>query len=412
MKSIAFFNSLFPALSATFIYREALELKKRGLPIKTFAIRKPPLDEISKECYDLRDTTTYLLPLNIVKLLKAHLYFLFKHPGRYIGTLIFLLTRKFDRKLKDRLRTVIHFCEGVLLAKLLIEDNEISHIHVHYAAHPASVAFAASKLSGIPFSFTAHAYDIWIDRLFIKDKVNAARFAVACTNFGREQILKNNGIIDPDKLVTVYHGIDTEKFAPRDKHDSESQTTIVHVGRLSEEKAQANIILACKILKHEGYDFQCLIIGDGDLYNDLKELIIQNDLEDRVELVGKVFQEEIIDYYAKADMFVLSSHRENLPNVLVESMAMGIPTIATGIAAIPELIQDGENGLLIEPNNIEQLARAMKRLIDEKEFAQRIADNGRKTVLEKFDHNTSLDKLVELYSQQDIVVNPATAIES
>jgi glycosyltransferase involved in cell wall biosynthesis len=405
MKSIAFFNSLFPALSATFIYKEALELKKRGLPIKTFAIRKPPLDEISKECHGLRETTTYLLPANIIKFIGAHLYFLLKHPLRYFGTLIFLLTRKFNHKLKDRYRTILHFCEGVLLAKLLTEDDDICHIHVHYAAHPASVAIAASKLTGIPFSFTAHAYDIWIDRLFIEDKVNAARFAIACTKYGREQILKNNGIIDPKKLVTIYHGIDTEKFAPRETPTRNSKTTILHVGRLSEEKAQANIILACKILKRDHYDFQCLIIGDGPLYNDLKGLIVQNDLDDQVKLVGKVFQEEIIDYYAKADMFVLSSYRENMPNVLVESMSMGIPTIATAIAAIPELIQDGENGLLVEPNNIEQLAQAMKRLIDKKEFAQQIAQNGRNTVLDKFDHNDSLDQLIELYRKHDLPVN-------
>ena len=406
MKSIAFFNSLFPALSATFIYREALELKKRGLPIKTFAIRKPPLDEISQESHGLRENTTYLLPVNIIKLTAAHLYFLFKHPPRYFGTLLFMLTRKFDHKLKDRYRTVLHFCEGVLLAKLLAEEKDIGHIHVHYAAHPASVAFAASKLTRIPFSFTAHAYDIWIDRLFIKDKVNAARFAIACTEYGREQILKNNGIVNPEKLVTIYHGIDTDKFAPRPSPRPESQTTIVHVGRLSEEKAQANLVRACKILKREHYDFQCLIIGDGPLYSDLKELIDRNGLADQVKLVGKVFQEDIVDYYARADLFVLCSHRENLPNVLVESMAMAIPTIATAIAAIPELIQDGENGLLVEPDNTEQLARAMKRVIDEKEFARRIAENGRKTVLDKFDHNDSLDQLIELYRKHDLTIDP------
>jgi len=402
MKYIAFINSLFPALSATFIYKEVLGLRKRGLPVKTFAIRKPPLEEISKESYDLRDTTVYLLPVNYLKLVQAHLYFVLKYPLRFLHTLCFLITRKFDNKLKDRFRTLLHFFEGILFAKLIEEQGDICHIHAHYAAHPTSVALTASMLTKLPFSFTAHAYDIWIDRLFIKDKVNAAEFVITCTAYGRQQILKNNGILNPRKITTIYHGVNTSKFSPRHSAPA-SKTTILHVGRLSEEKSQDNLIRACAILKQQRYNFECLIVGDGPLYSYLKDLIIQNGLEGVVKLVGKVFQENIINYYAAADMFVLPSQRENLPNVLLESLAMGVPVIATNIAGIPELIQNNKNGLLVDPNNVEALAATMKKLIDDKELTKTLRNNGRRSVCRNFEQQSMLDKIVELYRAHGVI---------
>lgn len=422
MPTIAVITNYFPALTETFINNEINGLKKRNISIKTFSIRKPQIDSISKESHNLFYSTIYLLPINIINFLKAHCYFIFRHPLRYMRLLIFLMTRNYsDNRLhkKNRLRTFFHFCEGVYLAKLIKDDSNIKHIHAHYANHSTTLAMVVSELTKIPFSFTAHAYDIWADNLFLKEKVNAAKFVITCAKYGKEVILKNHNIINPDKITTIYHGVNIEKFKMKERENQNKKENrkinILTIGRLVVEKAQKNLILACKTLKEEGYDFQCNIIGDGPLFKDLQEVIFKNKLDKVVSLVGKVFQEEIVKYYQNADIVVLPSIRikingteidsDNLPNVLLESLSMGIPSIASNIAAIPELIKHKETGILVQPDDVGAIADAIKLLIKDKKLANNIAENGRTFICENFDVEKSLDQIVKLYHSNGVIEN-------
>ena len=396
MRSIAFINNYFPALSATFIYREVIGLRSRGLAIRTFSIRKPPKSSLSQESLGLTDSTTYLLPVQVASFLSAHLYYILRNPWRYVRILFFLMTRRFDCPFKDRKRTFYHFCEAVYFAKIIEEDAEIAHIHAHYASHPTTVAFVASALSGRPFSFTAHAHDIWEDRLFLTEKLNAAAFAITCTHYGRLSLLKAGNIREPDKITTIYHGIDTSDFFPRPKADHHP-ITILNVGRLTWEKAHINLLKACSQLKREGYLFRCLIAGEGPLLQTIQEFIAASGLTQEVTLLGRVFQEYIRELYSQADIFALSSIQENLPNVLLESLAMGLPVVASNIAGVPELILDRHTGLLVRPNDPSHLAEAIRTLIDDPELRYSLARNGREHVCTHFDIQFSLDKLQSLY---------------
>ena len=392
-------------MSATFIYREIIELKRRGVKIITYSIRRPDINSISNESRHFLDTTTYLLPVNLFLFFKAHLYFLLFRPFQYLNTVFFLLTRKYDNPLKDRRRTIFHFCEAVYLAKLMQREGNISHIHAHYASHPATLALVAARFLGINYSFTGHASDIWTDRLFVKEKVHSAKFVITCTIFGRNYILNLVGEGYSNKIRTVYHGIDLKRFSPSELTPGSSCgiLRILNIGRLSPEKAHANLIKACRLLKDNGLNFQCDIIGDGPLFNSLNGLILELDLKREVRLLGKVFQENIFGHFLESDIFVLSSIRENLPNVLLESMAMGVPVIATELAGIPELIKDGSNGFLTPPGDISCLASRIMRLANDHGLRQGYSENGRKTVEEHFDQSRSIDKILEIYKYYEIV---------
>lgn len=398
MGAIAFINNHFPALSATFIYREVLDLKERGVNLRTYSIRRPDPNSLSDDSLDLLRTTTYLLPASLYNLGLAHVRFIFKNPARYLHLIFFLMTREFDKPVRDRVRTFFHFCEGVLFAALIKDSDEINHIHAHYASHPATLAMVASKLTGIPFSFTAHAHDIWEDRLFVGDKLRAALFVVTCTKHAKDRMSQEHGEELCAKITHIYHGINIDEFSRNPSETDSSEYVILNVGRLCWEKAQKNLILACKRVKDRGYKFRCIIAGDGPLKDALMTLIEQNELNNTVELIGRVFQQDIKKLYEQANLFVLSSIQENLPNVLVESLSMGVPSVATSIAAIPELIEHKETGILVPPNDVEELANAIIFMMDNKAVSKRLGDNGRARVCERFDCKESISQLLNLYS--------------
>jgi glycosyltransferase involved in cell wall biosynthesis len=315
------------------------------------------------------------------------------------------MTRRYNKKITDRKRTFFHFAEGVYFAKLIQEDSTIRHIHAHYVSHPATVTMIASVLNRIPFSFTAHATDIWEDKLFIKEKVNGAKFAITCSEYGRRAILNLRGIKEPKKITTVYHGVDTESFRRTKPLARNSKPIILNIGRLFFHKAQDNLIKACKILRDQGVEFQCLIGGDGPLKEYLEKLINDNMLQENIKMLGAVLQEDIKQYYEIADIFVLPSISENLPNVLLESLSMGIPVIATEVAGIPELIKDKETGILVKPNDIEGLAKAMELLICDENLRKNISEKGKDWVTKKFDAARCLERLEDVYRSNNIILD-------
>ena len=252
------------------------------------------------------------------------------------------------------------------------------------------------------FAIAAHADDIVLDRLFISEKVNASKFVITCTKYGKKTILKNPNIEDQEKISVVYHGVDIKKYSNAIVKKSK-KINLLTVGRLSEEKVQKNLIRACKILKEKGYEFQCQIVGGGPLFVELNEEIINNHLTDYVKLVGQVFQEEIKKYYQMADIFVLPSIRENLPNVLLECMAMGVPAIASNIAGIPELIDNGRNGILIQPDDINVLADAIEELLNDEKLRLFLGENSRTRVCDEFDFEKSIDRIENLYHKYHVI---------
>lgn len=408
---IAFINNHFPSLSGTFIYREVLKLRERGINVKTFSIRKPNINELSADSHDLFHSTVYLLGNSFWFYTFQILFRFLKQPWQCLTLLVFLMTRHFERKIKDRVRTFFHYCEGICFAELLQRDRSISHIHAHYASHPCTVAMVASSLTGVPFSFTAHAYDIWDDRLFVEDKVNAAKFVITCTNYGRQFLLRSCHVNSPEKVVTIYHGVDTGRFKP-EVRVRQDRACLLSIGRLHPEKGQMNLILACDLLRKQGYNFICYIVGDGELFELFKKTVSENKLEHFVKLEGRVFQERIAEYYSQADILVLPSLKENLPNVLVESLSMGVPVVASNIAGIPEVVKNGETGILVAPDSVEALVGAIRQLLDDKVLARRLGSVGRRLVCRDFDIDRCTDMIVGLYDKYGVLAESLPTTDS
>jgi glycosyltransferase involved in cell wall biosynthesis len=400
--AIGYLAQKFPGLTTTFVYREVLALRADGLQIRTFSTWKPKLNELSEEAKDLVEETFYIFPLNWLQFLLSHAWYLFTRPHRYLGTLWFCLTRE-HKTSKNRLRTFYHFCEGVYLARE-IERGGIRHIHAHFALNATTIALVVSRLTGVSFSFTAHANDIFINPILLPEKIEAARFIIAISEYNRRFL---HSIVPSqetfDKTHIVHCGIDVRRFSPPARRSQNDHPIILAVGRLVEKKGHPYLVKACKILVNQGYDFRCLIVGGGPQEPLLRRVIEENDLVSYVSLEGVVFQENLGRYLERADIFALpcvvasNQDMDGIPNTLMEAMAMGIPTISTTVSGIPELIEDGKTGLLVPPRDEVALADAIVTLIEDKELGSALGRVGRAKVVEEFEIEKNTDRLLGIF---------------
>jgi len=398
---IAYITQSFPGLTTTFIYREVLALRNVGFNIVTSAIWKPNMNRLSAESKDLVDSSFYVFPISWPRFFAAHLYFFFTHPVRYISTLLFVLTRR-GESIKNRRRTFFHFFEAIYLA-LDAKREGIRHIHAHFTINAATIALIIARMLDISFSFTAHN-NIFTDRLILKEKLKAAKFIIAISKYSRDFLLR----LLPeeklkDKFYIVHCGVSPDDFLPPTPKATNQRPLIFSLAQLVERKGLPVLLEACKILSERGNHFQCLIAGDGPQRSLLERLIVEYQIYDKVQLVGVVFQEQLVDYLSRADIFALpcltasNGDRDGIPVVLMEAMAMEIPTISTCVSGIPELIEDGQSGLLVKEKDAVDLADAMQRLLEDNELRRRLGKNGRQKVIQEFNIYENVAQLAALF---------------
>jgi len=245
---------------------------------------------------------------------------------------------------------------------------------------------------------TAHANDIYVKPELLDLKFSQARFVATCTGYNRSHIEKEfhlNG-----KLHCLYHGLELEEYQPQFNASAEIPL-ITAVGQLKEKKGFAYLLEACHILKENGYNFHCKIIGEGPLQSALEQKIQELSLDDRVTLCGALPHESVIDQMKSSTMFVLpcvtgsDGDRDGIPNAILEAMAMKLPVISTIHSGIPEVITDGVNGLLVAPADHEALAQAIARLLDEPQLGRQMGERGRQTVDENFDARRNASRLLK-----------------
>lgn len=398
--AITYIIGTFPLLTTTFIDREIAALRARDIELNVIAMRRPdPATPLSIDQKRFLDETTYVIPIRWRTLILSHLRFAFDRPARFFGTLIYLLTRHHP-DLKARLKTVLHFAEGVYTAGLLV-GTKCDEIHAHFADRAATVALVAGRLLDKPYSLSIHAgADIFVEPILLREKVLGARRVVTCTSHNVSHIVSVAGDDVRSKLSHVRHGLELSLYEPGfpEKVDP---PTILSVGQLAERKGFADLVLACGHLAAGGYAFRCRILGDGPQRERLERLIVQLSLENVVELGGAVAHEEVIASYRQAAMFVLPCFRtkngdvDGIPNVLAEAMASRLPVISSRLPAITELVEDGRNGLLVPPADVPALTRSIRTLIERPALRRRLADEGLKTVHEVFNLTTNIDRFAE-----------------
>lgn len=308
-------------------------------------------------------------------------------------------------------RTFIkEFLQAGYIARSVLE-NGIRHLHAHFCHTSTTVAMLAGRISGVPFSFTAHAKDIYRDDMnpgdLLQLKMRRARFVVTCTKANREYLEP----FGPEgrRLHTIYHGLDLSLFAPSHLtmtgRERRGTPLILSVGRMVEKKGFVYLVDACRLLKDKELDFTCLIVGSGDEQQAglITSLIKRFKLERYVRIMPAVTQEELRAIYRKATVFALpcqiteSGDRDGIPNVLVEAMAMELPVVSTGISGIPELIEDRINGLLVPQKDAGALAQALEELLNDPKLCRNLGLAARLTVCWNFNSRDNILTLKDLF---------------
>ena len=398
-KKIVYIIGTYPLLTTTFIDREIMKLKQWGVNLSIFSIRRPPKDSpLSTFQLELQEQVRYLLPVNIAQLIISHIYFSFFHPRRFFGTLFYLLTRNHPNILA-RMKTLLHFGEGVYFAYFL-RDQKIDEVHAHFLDRAAVLALIAKRLLRVPYSLSIHAgADIYVDPVLIPEKIREARQAVTCTQYNKTYLESLIGSALCEKITVVPHGVNMAEFTPVQK--SQDNIRILAVGQLKMRKGFLELIEVCKSLRDQHIDFHCEIIGGGPLYSTLQGKISEYTLEDNVSLTGALPNEAVLESYKQASLFVLpckvsdNGDVDGIPNVLLESMAMNVPVISTRISAIPELIVDQKNGVLVNPDCHDELYEAVVSLINSPEKRAELGKEGRKTILANFNIESNIDKFAK-----------------
>jgi colanic acid/amylovoran biosynthesis glycosyltransferase len=408
MSKIAFIFSQFPAYDETFILREMNELDKAGLVFDIYSLKTPKDKIIHDEAKALASRTSYL-PFFSWGLLGDDLYYLFRRPWRYMSIFFGVLLRNLPSP-NFFFKTCALWYKAVGFARLA-EKTGIMHVHGQWATFPATVALIISRLNNIPFSFTGHAHDIYLDTTMLGYKIKAAKFVATCTGDNKRHLIEvtrsQGHKVTGEKIVISYHGVDLERFKRVDELRVTScelekrKIKILSVGSLLECKGFEYLIEACKILKDEGVDFECTIAGGGKLEESLRLRVARCELKEKVKFTGFITQDQLIPLYKQTDVFVLAMVPEihwGIPNVLLEAMACGKPVVCTMLPSIPELVKDGETGYIIPAKDPVAIALATKKLIQDEASRKRIGEAGRRAVEEKFDVVRNALKLKELFN--------------
>ncbi|MBN1543136.1 glycosyltransferase [candidate division KSB1 bacterium] len=423
---IAYLLNGFPLLSQTFIINEVIDLRRLGVDLEVYSFFEPPADKVNADVLPLKDTTVYLLPgLGAWRLVRAHLSLLFRWPWRYVKTLVFafrnrqpktgLLRLVFkalargESSKSERQNLLVHFILAVPLAGQ-ISARSCEFILAHFADAAASFAMLVSRLLDVPFGISVHAYDIFTPQVNWREKFVNAELLVTCTRFNRDFMIEKFPYLNPERIHVVYHGVDVDRFVRQNRRKTH-EPILLSVGRLVPKKGFGTLIQACKILRERGFHFRCIIIGEGPERPRLEMRIKLDRLVDVVQLKGSVLPSEILDYYSEASLFALpcivqeDGNRDGIPNVIAEALAMELPVVSTPISGIPELVEDGTTGLLVEQGDFYGLADAIERLLKSASLRSRLGKAGRKRVESVFMADRLHAQLAGILEQAAITSN-------
>lgn len=411
---VAYVSQFYPHLTETFVYREVLALRRRGLEVLTFATWPPDRNQLSAESLPLVDETVYVFPLAWRRFLAGHLHFLLRRPLRYLGTLLFVVTRR-EQTWRNRLFALLHFAMGVHLARTM-KLRGVSHLHAHFAINAATMVLVASRLLDRPFSFTAHNL-LFTKQMILREKILEARFIVAISEYTRRYLIDFVRPLDvADKIHVVHCGLSPEQFPPPAVRPENEIPELLFVAQLAERKGAPVLIEACAILAARDVLFHCRIVGDGPQRERVEEGIRRHGLGSVVTLSGALPQQELLAFLQRADVFVLPCVRasdgdlDGIPVSLMEAMAEEIPVVSTAVSGIPELVEHERCGLLVEANRPAALADAIQRLLEDPELRRRLGEAGRRKVMEAFDVDEAATRLEELFHAGE-VPRPTTKID-
>jgi glycosyltransferase involved in cell wall biosynthesis len=377
----------FPKLSETFILGEIASLVDAGIDVRIISLHRPTETLRQPDASRFDDCVVYA------------------DPKSRLGSMVFalrLLPRIFSvlRQLRE---LGISFRQFYRVFELC-QEFEIAHIHAHYISGPALIADLVSQLRKHSFSVSAHAKDIYLtDTAAIRERLRNAAFVTTCTAHNQTFLLQHECTRrESSRVHLLYHGVDSERFRPAAPQSATPIPTLIGVGRYKRKKGFDLLITACAKLVAEAVPLRCEIIGYGSEERSLNRLIAAYNLGDYVSLRAPVSHHDLVGLLQNATVCVLpcrqteDGDRDGIPNSMLEAMSCEVPVVSTTVSGIPEVIESETNGLLVAPEDVAALAGAIRRVLNDDGLRDRLAKNGRRTVVELFCWESNIAVLSEL----------------
>lgn len=401
---LAYVVKRYPRFSETFVVNEILAHEAAGVSMNIFALRSPCDTHFQPAIADVRASVHYLNSANI----RAAEFWSRLEPW----------LRRSPSTVGELARTAgpdgLEVFQAIELANAVVERG-IEHMHAHFATSAASVTRMASLLTGVPYTFTAHAKDIYhesVDREDLRCKIAAAAAVVTVSEYNRN-FLSNAYPEYAEKVVRVFNGLPLDKLPMRrPAMTPPCPPLLVAVGRLVEKKGFDDLIRACAVLRDSGHDFRCVIVGGGDLAAPLQRQINDCRLGEQLRLLGPMPSDEVVALLHQAAVLVApcvtasTGDRDGMPTILLEAMACGAPCVATSVTGIPEIVEDRQTGLLVPERRPIELSAAIAELLSDRRLAQQLAYRARERIEQHFDALGNARVLRDIFANAQARLKP------
>lgn len=409
--TVAYIMSRFPKLTETFVLDEIVQLNRDGCKVEIFPLWREPAKLMHEDARRWVQAAQFLPGLSW-EIIADNYFWLSEKPRRYFTALWSLLRYNISspRFLAGALAA---FPKASTMARRM-QQQRVAHLHAHFASHPAAIAYVVNQLTDIPWSFTAHGSDLHREQAMLGEKVRTAKFTVAISQYNKRFILQHCAAEHADKLKVVHCGVDLLNFAtvkqvnsaPQSDGDSlptnlaDDVTRIVCIGTLHEVKGQAFLIRACAQLSSKNW--QCHLVGDGEDRGKLESLASSLGVRDQVIFHGQCTRDQVREVLSQMNIACAPSvptadgRREGIPVALMEAAAACLPLVASDLSGIPELVEDGETGLLTPIRDVAGIAAAITRLVDDPLLRARLSQAARKKIELEFSLANNVATLQDL----------------
>lgn len=411
---VGYLMSAFPVATETFILFEILELERQGAVVEIFPLRPTGQPVPHPEAATLARRSHYARLWSLGTLL-SQLSWIVQHPGRYLSV--------WRRCLSGTVRSPRHLARALVVVPLAarfarqMQRLGVEHVHAHWATHPALAAYVIHHLTGLSYSFTAHAHDIYIERAMLGEKIRHASFVVTISDFNRRFLADLYGPAAALKTSVIRCGVEVSAFDSRGKERPVGPFTVACVAGLREKKGHRYLIEAIADLRSKGLEVRCVLVGDGPERTPLEDHVRRLGVHDLVVFKGQRSRRDVSEILRSSDAMVLPSvttadgDMEGIPVALMEALAAAVPVVASSLSGIPELVEHERTGLLVAERRPDEIAAAIRRIHDDPEGAAAMAAEGRARVLDAYDLQGNATRLRQLLQWEYLPVGERTRPE-
>jgi glycosyltransferase involved in cell wall biosynthesis len=405
-----------PRLSQTFVLGEVLALERRGVDVELFALGRSGETLVQPEVADVRARVSYPEDAADAQRTRAdHALVAAAVPQRYAATVAYARTRPWlaDGYATATVRECLDRAVSVAAAVLGAAGGRAggappTHVHAHFAHDPALVGLLTARLTGLPFSLTAHARDVYqVPPRALAERARAATCVVTCCRANAAHLRRVLPDASRDRVRVLHHGVRLDRFRPADRLPEHAVPQLVSVGRLVQKKGFGDLLEACALVAGTGLEFRLDLVGDGPLRPDVERRVTELGLAGTVRLVGEQDSAAVLARLRAADAFVLTpwvppdGDRDGVPNVVVEAMACGLPVVATDAGGVADAVTHDVDGLLAPPRDVPAVAACLTRVLTDAATRRRLGAAARERAEADFDVDAAAAALVDVFGLRE-----------